>query len=113
NTVVAVWMENSNQAGGTGVFNTWYARLDVPPPGPSGSLSGTVRTSSLTPVSDVVVSCGGRDTLTAADGAYTLTQIPVGTDTASATKSFFNTATQPGVTILMNQTTTVNFTIDP
>lgn len=112
NALAVVWHDNSNQAGATGVFNIWHTRLDVPPPGPSGMMSGFVRTSAATPVANATISCGGRETISASDGAYTLTAIPVGTYTATAGKLYYSTHSVSGVAITNGNTTPIDFTID-
>ncbi len=108
-----VWLENSDQAGGTGVFNIWHERHDLPPPGPSGALAGLVRRPGGMPLAGAVVCCGGREAVTGADGAYRLEAIATGTYTAVACKPYHHPQEVPGVQIAAEQTTTLDFTLEP
>lgn len=72
-----------------------------PPPTPTyGNLKGVVKSvSTNTPISGVVVSCGGITATTLADGLYQLNNITTGQQTLTATKSGYE-----------NYSTSVNIT---
>lgn len=108
--LVVVWNENSAAGGGTGVFNIWSARHNVPPLGPAGTISGVVRDQFGSGISNVTVSVGAYRTATAGGGAYSLS-VPVGTYTVSAVKTHYDGESIPGVEVAQNQTVTVNLTV--
>jgi hypothetical protein len=70
----------------------------------TGSISGTVfKANSPYPVYGVFISCAGKSTTTDFSGAYAIDDLPLGTQTLSATKDdykFFTTT----VTITGNET---------
>ncbi len=109
--LTVTWQENSNGAGGTGVFNTWYTTAPAPTAGPTGTIAGTVRDAFGCPVAGAVVAAGPYQGTSGPNGTYWLTGVAVGTYSASATRAYFAGQTVNGVTVNANQTTTLDFTI--
>ncbi len=108
-----VWLENSDRAGGIGVFNVWHTRHDLPPPGPAGSLAGVVRRAGGAPLAGAVVCCGGREAVTGTEGTYLLEAIATGTYTAGAYRPCHLPQEVSGVQIAAGQTTSLDFTLEP
>jgi len=80
---------------------------------PTGTISGTVTDADTTdPIEGATVTAEGYSTTTAADGTYTLADLPVGsyTVTASATGYVDESKTAD---VLENQTTVVDFALSP
>lgn len=75
-----------------------------------GNVTGTVVNSSNSPISGATVSFGGGTATTNASGAYSFTNIPVGTIQLVASASGFQSVTQ-NVTVVGGNTTTANFTL--
>src|SRR5258706_7276913 len=72
--LVAAWMLLVAACGGGGSGSP-----PAPPVTPTGSVSGTVVVSSTgAALSGVAVTSAGRSASTAADGSYTLTEVPTG-----------------------------------
>ncbi|MCX6267838.1 MAG: carboxypeptidase regulatory-like domain-containing protein, partial [Bacteroidetes bacterium] len=91
------------------VLATWNVGLPVAPTG--GTLSGVVTTASTgVPLAGATVAVGALNTTSAANGTYTLTGVPVGTQTATCSKTSYITQNQT-VTIVLNTTTTQNFAL--
>ncbi|MBM2826655.1 MAG: peptidase and subtilisin kexin sedolisin [Dehalococcoidia bacterium] len=86
----------------------------LPPPVTTGSVAGTVtNVSNSTPISGASVSVdSGQSATTAADGTYTIANVPTGTRTVIAAASGFNSQTKTA-TVTQNLTTTVNFALTP
>ncbi len=78
----------------------------------SGTITGTVKSSSGAVISGASVGFGGGTTTTNASGVYTLTGVPVGTVQIVASASGFQSATQ-NVTVTSGNTSTANFTLSP
>ncbi len=76
-----------------------------------GSIAGTVLNSSGAAVAGASVSYSGGSTTTASNGAYTLSNIPVGTYSLTASAAGYQNSTQSNVTVTANTTTTVNLTL--
>src|SRR5207245_8138438 len=55
----------------------------------------------------------GTSATTSAAGAYTMTAVPSGTYTATASAPTFNSTTTPGVAVTPGGVTTANFTLTP
>jgi len=78
-----------------------------------GHLTG-VLTSSLdgTPISGATVSVGTNNATTAANGSYMLLNVPIGTQTVTATKLGYYPGTF-STSVIQNQLTTFNMTLAP
>ncbi|HZU29462.1 MAG TPA: carboxypeptidase regulatory-like domain-containing protein, partial [Candidatus Angelobacter sp.] len=79
--------------------------LQIAPVNP-GNITGQVVNSSGTGLSGVIIASRGLTTSTAADGTYTLNNLPAGTVTVTATLGGFQSATA-NVTVVAATTTTV------
>jgi hypothetical protein len=78
----------------------------------NGTLSGTITLNGgLGNVTQVVVSAGIYSTSPNASGAYSM-QVPAGTYTVAASLAGYTPASQPGVVVTTNLTTTVNLTLN-
>jgi len=80
-----------------------------------GAIAGTVtEAASGLPISGVTVACGSTSDTTVADGTYTLPDIPVGDGyTVTASGSTHLAASQSGISVASQETTTVNFQLKP
>jgi N-acetylneuraminic acid mutarotase len=78
--------------------------------GPHGTVTGTVRTASGTPVAGAQVQIGGASGETGSSGRYTITA-PDGSYTPQATLYGYHTATGSTVTVTSGGTLTRNFTL--
>lgn len=76
----------------------------------SGSVSGTVKSSSGTAIAGAAVGYGGGSTTTSSTGTYSLTGVPAGTIQLVASASGFQSSSQ-NVTITGGANTTANFTL--
>ncbi|MGC8862046.1 MAG: carboxypeptidase regulatory-like domain-containing protein [Armatimonadota bacterium] len=108
--LTVVWVENSNQAGGTGVFNTWYTKHNLPPGGPSGTIAGRVLDQFGNGIANATVAAGAYETASIPGGSYSI-QLPVGTYTVLANKLYYAGTTVPGVQVHENQTTQLDLVI--
>lgn len=84
------------------------------PPLP-GTITGSVQSSLGGPLGGVTISTSpsGHVTTTAADGTYTLTNVPARTYSVSAVKSGYNPMTNTGVVVPPGGTVSSNFTMTP
>ena len=81
----------------------------------AGTVSGTVRNAATgTVLAGVTLAIAGTNltTLSASDGRYTLTGVPVGTQTLTATTNGFS-STQVTLTVVAGQTLTQNISLSP
>lgn len=78
----------------------------------SGSITGTVKSSSGAAISGASVGYGGGTATTDASGVYTLTGVPAGTVQLVASASGFQSVTQ-GVAVNGGAASTANFTLSP
>ncbi|MCX8053186.1 MAG: carboxypeptidase regulatory-like domain-containing protein, partial [Armatimonadetes bacterium] len=108
--LTVIWEENSNGAGGTGVFNTWYTKHNLPPAGPSGTIAGRVLDQFGNGIPDATVTAGSYEARSGTGGNYSI-NLPVGTYTVSASKLYYTGQTVPNVQVLENQTTALDITI--
>jgi galactose oxidase-like protein/carboxypeptidase family protein len=76
----------------------------------SGSITGTVKSTSGTAIAGASVGFGGGTTTTNASGVYTLNGVPVGTVQLVASAAGFQSVTQ-NVTVTGGATATANFTL--
>lgn len=76
----------------------------------SGSVSGTVKSSTGAAIAGASVGYGGGSTTTSSTGTYSLTGVPAGTIQLVASASGFQSSTQ-NVTITGGANTTANFTL--
>jgi len=81
----------------------------------SGTISGTVRSASGTPIAGarVQASPGSYSATTGTDGTYTITDVVPGSYDLSATATNFTGQTVAGAVVASCQTTTVNFSLQP
>ncbi len=111
--LVITWQENSNNAGGTGVYNTWYNTHPVIS-GPTGSIAGVVKDPQGHLLSDVTVWISADlEAVTDGDGSYLLSPLAVGTYDVHASKTWYETQTISDVTVTENNTTNLDFVLVP
>ncbi len=110
NILTVVWEDNSNQSGGTGVYNTWYTQHIVRPPEPAGVLVGRVTDQFGAGVSGVTVGAGAFETATVTGGSYSLV-LPPGIYTVSANKLYYLGQTVSNVQVMVNQTTHLDLSV--
>lgn len=81
----------------------------------TGSITGHVEDESSNPIADanVATSPGGQGATTDAGGNYTIADVPIGTTSVIASKLGYSTETETGVLVQENQTTVVNFVLEP
>lgn len=79
----------------------------------TGSISGTVMSSTGVPVSgaSIATNPATAGTQSAADGTFTLTSVPIGSYQITASKSGYQNAQQSGVGVAAGQTTQVTLTL--
>ena len=91
------------------VLSTWNFSL----PKDFGTLAGTVTNSyNGTPIAGAIVTCGTQNATTIANGTYSISNVPVGNYNVSCSATGFLPQTKPA-TITKNQTTTLNFALNP
>lgn len=76
----------------------------------TGVITGFVRNTQLSPVMGATVSTGAFSTVSAADGSYTL-HVPGGSYSVTCTMSGYYLYTHHNVTVIVGQTTQLDFTI--
>jgi hypothetical protein len=92
---------------------TTTVTLTQPGSGPTtGTISGTVASSTGTALSGATVSSGAATATTQANGSYTLANVNAGAATVTASLAGYQTATD-SVTVTAGATTTANFTVSP
>jgi len=96
---------------GYGLVDTDEAAVSSGPT-TTGSISGTVKdTSDSSPIGGATVSVDtGQSTTSDSDGAYSLTGVPAGDRSVTASATGFAPQTSPA-TVNQDQTTTVDFTL--
>lgn len=77
---------------------------------PPGTVAGTVTDSANNPLNGASVVSGSSITTTAADGTYTLTSVPAGAATVTASLTGYQSASQT-VNVSSNATITANFAL--
>ncbi len=96
---------------GYGLVNVVAAVAAVVPPA-TGTISGTViDADTLGPIARAMVSDGTRSATTDTNGVYTITDVPEGTYTVTASADGYNSASQTGIIVTADTTTTVNFVL--
>jgi hypothetical protein len=79
----------------------------------TGAIQGIVRNASNgQPISGATISAAGQSATSVSDGTYTLTNVPAGQQTLTASASGFIT-TQVMVTVIASQTVTQNVSLSP
>jgi len=73
-----------------------------------GTVSGTVTDTGNAPLGGVMVSAGGVSNTTASNGTYTLSSVPTGTQTVTASMSGYATGSQ-SITVTQTGPNTANF----
>ncbi|MGQ9652015.1 MAG: carboxypeptidase regulatory-like domain-containing protein [Phycisphaerae bacterium] len=113
--ITVTWQENSNGAGGTGVYNIWYATQPCAADGPTGAIAGTVRDSFGHLLPGAAVSAAGYYyvAVTASDGTYSIPFVPVGTYSVTAVRSWHTSQTLNSVEVAAGETATVDFALAP
>ena len=92
-------------------FNVTLVSGTPPPPGPEGSISGTVSDASGNPLSGASMSTDtGQQTTTDGTGAFSLTGVPVGSRNVTAEAAGHDAATQ-NVDVFENADSVVNFSL--
>ena len=87
-------------------------RLCNPAPADTGSIDGVVTEAGGAAISGATVSTGGKNTTTAADGSFVLTDVPVGPQTVTASASGYQTENQ-STTVVKDAAVTVDFDLTP
>lgn len=86
---------------------------EAAPPPTFGTIAGTVTAGDESGIQGAVVSTdSGQSTTTDSGGAYTLDNVPTGTRTVTATATGY-TSQQALADVTTDQTTTLNFVLDP
>ncbi len=82
--------------------------------GESGTLNGMVTDDDTgDPIEGATVQIGARSGTTAADGTYSIANVPVGTYDVTASKTGYTSSTVSDITITDGDTTTQDFTLTP
>jgi hypothetical protein len=76
----------------------------------AGAITGTVTNSGGSAIAGATVSYSGGSTTSAGNGTYTLSNVPVGTISVTASATGYQSSTQ-SATVAANATTTQNFTL--
>ncbi len=76
----------------------------------SGTIQGVVRKPNNQALQGATVTAGGNTTITNSNGLYSLS-VPVGTYTVSCSAVGYQTNTQNNITVVANQSVTVNFSM--
>lgn len=95
----------------SGTAQWFYTVKPATAPGPTGTVAGRVTDQYGVAVPGATVGSGILSALTNASGDYTLTNVPVGSQTISANKQFYTGQTISGVQVNQGQTTPLNLTI--
>ncbi|MCH7529828.1 S8 family serine peptidase [Patescibacteria group bacterium] len=97
---------------GYGLVSVVAAVATIAPPPATGTISGTViDNDTLNPIVGASVTDGTRQATTDINGAYTLTNVPEGTYTVTASATDYNSASQIGVAVVADTITTADFTL--
>jgi hypothetical protein len=114
-TASATGSQNSTQtvtvAGGAQATQNFVLQ-PVAPPGPTGSISGNVTSSAGSALAGAMVSYSAGSTVTDSGGNYTLTNVPAGSASLTASLSGYQSSTQT-VTVVADTTSSANFTLTP
>lgn len=110
NTALDLGVAGRDTLYGFGLVNVAAAVASTAPPA-TGTISGTVTDTTLSPISDAIVTDGTRSATTDVNGAYTLTSVPIGTYTVTASANDYNSVSQTNVGVTANTTTTINFAL--
>lgn len=76
-----------------------------------GTISGNIKDSSLINLSSVIVSNGTSSATTDSNGNYTISNVPPGTYTVTASKNCYTTSTSIPINVTIGNISTVNFTL--
>jgi hypothetical protein len=98
-----------------GSFDATAGAALPPPPPATGTISGTVTAQGGGAISGATVTVVGTSlsATTNASGAYTISDVPTGTYSVTASASGYTEQTQTGVTVNDGETTTVDFQLAP
>ena len=111
NQWIASWEDNRN--GNSDIYAQNISLAGTLGPTGTGTISGTITLNGGTGnVTQVLVQAGSTTTNPDATGHYSMVVSP-GTYTVNATLSGYYPASQTGVIVTTNQTTTVNLTLNP
>ncbi len=80
-----------------------------------GTITGTVRSTLGGPVSGAVVRTSPEDLtgVTGSDGAYSIADVPAGTYSVTASRTYYYPQTRSGIEVASGETTTVDFQLTP
>ncbi len=108
NTAHVVWQNRNTPSGTWDIMYMWNAN---PPPGPRGTLAGTVRNQFGAPVAEAAISVDGQAlSLSGPDGRYS-GLLPPGVYTAAASKTWYAGQSVEGVVIAADMVTQQDFVI--
>lgn len=86
---------------------------EPPPPVTTGTIAGSVTTTSGTPIAGAVVDCGtGGSSTSSSSGEYWITDVPEGSHHCTASASGYRSKKQH-VTVVAGETRTANFQLHP
>ncbi len=87
--------------------------LPPPPPVTTGTITGSVTTTSEAPIAEAVIDCGtGGSATSSTNGEYWITDVPEGSYHCTASASGYRSKKQH-VTVVAGETTTANFQLHP
>jgi thermitase len=95
---------------GNGRINAYKAIVSLPTP-TTGKIAGKISDASDgSPIEGTAISDGTRSTVSDANGNYTISNVPEGSYTVTASKDGYETSSK-NVTVLSSQTITANFSL--
>lgn len=94
--------------------DSWFTNMHLvwAPLPTNGMISGTVTASDSTPLGGATISAGTATATSSANGNYSMS-LPAGTYSVVCTKTGYATQTQNNVVVTDNQSTTLNFSLEP
>ncbi len=96
---------------GSGRINAYKAAIAAAPAPNTGTISGTISdAASLAPISGATISDGTRTAVSGVNGSYTLSYVPAGAYTVTASAAGYQGASR-SVSLTAGQTVTANFTL--
>jgi hypothetical protein len=108
---VTVAVTNPNGGGNASLANGFT--YTAPTGSNTGNLTGQVlKDDTLVPLSGASVTYGGRTATTNANGVFSLSNVPVGSGTAAASDSGYQTVAK-NATVSNGATSTINFSLQP
>jgi hypothetical protein len=108
-TLHVTWQSRPAQSSN---WNVYYSSQSNPPPGPRGTISGTITDEYGAGVSGAAITINSVTYgVSGAGGSYSVLIAP-GTYSVTADKAYYAGQTIGGVSVVANQTTNVDFSID-